>query len=100
MTNRLDRITKDVRSAIKHCADTGSNDVEGLRHDIRNVPYHVFDKHSDCRDYFCVHKCEKNDTPSIILDLQKSGVWDKITVVMEKLASKAEFLCENKTSNL
>lgn len=74
--------------------------IEGLRHDIRNVPYHVFGKHSDCRDYFCVHKIEPNDTPSVIADLEKCGVWNKIAVIMEKLASKAEFICENRTSNL
>lgn len=91
---------KDVRSAIKYCADNGSKDVEGLRQDIRNVPCHVFDEHSNCRDYFCVHKGETSDSPCIIEDLKRCGVWDKIIVVMEKLASKAEFLCENKTSNL
>lgn len=93
-------MTKGVRSAIKHCADSGSKDVEGLRYDIRNVPYHVFGDHSACRDYFCLHKDETNDTSSIIADLQKCGGWEKIAVIMEKLASKAEFLCENKTSNL
>lgn len=91
---------KDVRSAIKYCADNGAKDVEGLRQDIRNVPCHVFDEHSNCRDYFCAHKGETSDTPSTITDLKKCGVWDKMIVIMEKLASKAEFLCENKTSNL
>lgn len=94
------RITKGVRSAIKHCADCGSKDVEGLRHDIRNVPYHIFDMHTDCRDYFCKHKDDTSETPSIISELKKCGVWDKMLVIMEKLASKAEFLCENKTSNM
>lgn len=100
MSSRIERITKGARSAIKHCADSGSEDIEGLRCDIRNVPYHVFGMHSACRDYFCKYKNESDEIPSIISDLQKCGVWDKISVIMEKLASKAEFLCENKTSNL
>lgn len=93
-------MTKGARSAIKHCADLGSTDIEGLRNDIRNVPYHVFGVHTDCRDYFCKYKNEINDAPSIISDLEKCGVWGKIMVLMEKLAAKAEFLCENLTSNL
>lgn len=100
VTNKIDRMTKGVRSAIKHCAENGASDIEGLRNDIRNVPYHVFDSHSACRDYFCKHKDTTKSNPSIIADLGKNGVWEKILIVMEKLASKAEFLCENKTSNL
>lgn len=100
MSSRIERITKGARSAIKHCADSGNNDVEGLRHDIRNVPYHVFGKHTSCRDYFCKYKDDPSMEFSLISDLEKCGVWDKILVIMEKLASKAEFLSENKTSNL
>lgn len=94
---------KDVRSAIKHCAERGSSDIEGLRYDIRNVPYHVFDNHSACRDYFCKYKdaqMSDSDPPSIIVALKNVGVWEKMLTVMEKLASKAEFISENKTSNL
>lgn len=99
--NSIDRMTRGIRSAIKHCADkTNGKDVDGLRQDIRNAPFHTFGSHDDCREYFCVNKNEPNSQPSIIPELRNLGIWDKILVFVEKLAAKAEFLSENRTSNL
>lgn len=98
------RITRGIRSAIKHCADeTMGKNVEGLRSDIRNAPSHVFGVHDECRTYFCTNKTdnsEPSDESSIIPELQKLGLWNKILIAVESVAAKAEFLCENRTSNL
>lgn len=92
------RITRGVRAAIVHCAEaTGGSDVEGLRHDIRNVPAHVFNDHRKCRDYFCSQLTNENEWHIDLL--QKYGVLSKIQGVVETVAAKAEFLNHNKTSN-
>lgn len=101
----IDRTTRGMRAAIKHCADeTNGNDVEGLRYDIRNAPFHAFGVHNDCRSYFCTkNNADENESGGqkcIVPELQNLGIWDKVLVAVEKLAAKAEFLCENRTSNL
>ncbi|XP_062557727.1 uncharacterized protein LOC134222581 [Armigeres subalbatus] len=101
MTKSIDRITRGIRSAIKHCADeTNGEDVEGLRHDIRNAPFHAFGVHDDCRSYFCKNKQDVTESQNIVLEFQSHGIWDKITLAVEKSAAKAEFFSENRTSNL
>lgn len=93
------RIARGVRAAITHCANvTNGSDVEGLRHDIRNVPAHVFGDHQKCRDYFC-SKITNPDDCHVEL-LQKYGVLSKIQGVVDMVAAKAEFLNHNKTSNM
>lgn len=78
--------------------------MEGLRHDITNAPYHAFGEHANCRSYFCKKKDESmddaTDTSNIIPELKSAGIWDKIMLAVDKTAAKAEFLCENRTSNL
>ena len=102
----VDRTTRGIRAAIKHCAEeTNGSDVEGLRRDIRNAPYHAFGIHDDCRPYFC-HPITPNEDECntqqkcIVPQLKEIGIWNKVLVAVEKLAAKAEFLSENKTSNL
>lgn len=93
-------MTKGIRSAIVYCAGkTDRNDVEGLRHDIRNAPYHVFGFHENCREYFCDRTVEEG-AKDLIPELKQLGIWNKILVIVEKLAAKAESINENKTSNL
>lgn len=115
----IERITRGIRSAIKHCADeTNGMEVEELRNDIRNAPFHVFGLHDDCRSYFCSHKKNPSETPealdeenpcenlkpsdeiNVIHDLKKHGIWNKILIAVESVAAKSEFLSENRTSNL
>lgn len=101
MSKAIEHITRGIRSAIKHCADvTNGEDIEGLRHDIRNAPFHAFACHNDCRSYFCKNKEDATDIFSIIPDLKSSGIWDKIMLAVEKTAAKAESFSENRTSNL
>lgn len=114
----IDRTTRGIRAAIKHCAEyTDGKKVDDLRYDIRNAPYHAFGKHSGCRNYFCTIDEGKTDanrnlipetnrgddtdsTKDLISELERCGVWNKILVIVEKIAAKAEFINLNKTSNL
>ena len=45
------RLTAGARAAIRMHAST--RDVNQLRHDLRNAPYHVFGEHSKCNPAFC-----------------------------------------------
>lgn len=102
MSKCIDRTTRGIRAAIKYCAEnTDGLDVEGLRHDIRNAPFHAFGSHLNCRDYFCtIKEGENDDCDNLISSLDQAGIWNKILVVIEKTAAKAEFINENRTSNL
>ena len=48
---QIRRLTAGARAAIRMHASTG--DVQQLRHDLRNAPYHVFGDHSKCNPAFC-----------------------------------------------
>lgn len=41
-----------------------------------------------------------NRSAYVVPQLKGNGIWNKVLVAVEKLAAKAEFLSENKTSNL
>jgi len=45
------RLTAGARAAIRMHAST--RDINQLRHDLRNAPYHVFGEHSKCNPAFC-----------------------------------------------
>ena len=45
------RLTAGARAAIRMHAPT--RDINQLRHDLRNAPYHVFGEHSKCNPAFC-----------------------------------------------
>lgn len=99
VSKNLERITFGIRCAIKHCADeTGGQDVEGLRFDIRNVPAHVFGSHDKCRSYFCTK--QTLDDENYVPHLNKCDVLSRIQKIVDAVAAKAEFLNHNKTSNL
>lgn len=99
--SKVERIPKGCRGAIKHCSEsTDPKALDQLRKEIRNAPYHVYGYHRDCRNYFCPRAGEDGAMPSVIIDLQNEGVWQQVMLIMEKLAAKAEQLCEHRTSNL
>lgn len=92
-----------MRAAMAHCKKASNGtDVEGLRRDIRYALYHGFNIHTYCRTYFCPGKNAPPDESALQLveELKKLGIWSKLEAIVEGVASKAEFLCLNKTSNL
>lgn len=48
---QIKRLTAGARAAIRMHAPT--RDIQQLRHDLRNGPYHVFGDHSKCNPAFC-----------------------------------------------
>uniref|UniRef100_A0A8D8GUB1 (northern house mosquito) hypothetical protein n=1 Tax=Culex pipiens TaxID=7175 RepID=A0A8D8GUB1_CULPI len=96
----IERITGGMRGAMAHCAASKDADkVEQLRKDIVNAPYHSFGIHRDCRDYFCTKETKAEDL-DFFEKLKETSIWEKIMAAVESVADKAEFLSENRTSNL
>ena len=56
-TNMMRRITHGARSAIR--THSATQDVNALRHDLRNEPRHCFGDHSKCVSEFCKYKDEE-----------------------------------------
>jgi hypothetical protein len=47
----IDRFVKGIRTAIKECTKT--NNVQVLRKDLTNAPYHVLGRHLNYRPFYC-----------------------------------------------
>lgn len=90
LRENIGRICISLQSAIKNCRDGGGTDVDGLRHDIRNIVYHVLGEHENCRSYFC----SKPASAASKIDTLKSNekVFDSVLKLMERVAVDADRL--------
>lgn len=91
----MGKICIALQAAIKHCRDTGGNDVDGLRHDIRNIVPHVFGEHAQCRDYFCNKNASTSyhSGESALSNLRiNDKVYDAVCKIMERVAVDADRL--------
>lgn len=91
----IERLVKGVRSAIKECGRTGNLDL--LKHDIRNAPYHVFGDHNKCRETFCKRK--GSDEINLINQLEASGLLIEINRIVRMVLEKADRLASDTTTN-
>lgn len=92
----LERLVKGVRTAIKECGKFQNVDV--LRKDLKNAPYHVLGCHTSCRQAFCkrTNLGEKDNVP-----LMESGkMMDEIISIVDKVTRKADRLVFNNTTNI
>lgn len=92
----LERLVKGVRTAIKECGK--SNNVNVLRDDLKNAPYHVLGSHLNCRPAYCTRSNtnEKNNVP-----LMESGkIMSEIIAIVDKVVRKADCLVYNTTTNI
>lgn len=97
LSSQISRITKDIRCAINHCA-VNAGTAELLSQDIRNVPYHVFGDHSNCKEYFC--PLEKRSEKASAMDvLLKEKYFHTIRKEIEPIAMRSPYLVQGKTSN-
>lgn len=95
--SRLERIVKGVRTAIKDSGVTrNAQDIANLRHDIKNVPDHVFGNHKNCRD-FCKRKISGEENVLLKLD---TNLICKIRTLIGNVECKAESLVFNQTTNV
>lgn len=98
LSKQISRITKDIRCAIKHCA-ANNGTAESLSQDIRNVPFHVFGDHENCKEYFCPLDKRSADATSMIV-LLKEKYFQAIRREVEPIALRSPYLVRDKTSNL
>ncbi|KAK4884107.1 hypothetical protein RN001_000378 [Aquatica leii] len=69
----------------------------GLRKDIINAPYHIFGRHSNCRQTFCKRK--QNEEDDKINLLENSAFFQAIKQILDPLVHKADRLAFNHTTN-
>lgn len=92
----LERLVKGVRTAIKECGK--SHNVNILREDLKNAPYHVLGSHKNCRPTYCTRSNmnEKDNVP-----LMESGkIMSEILAIVDKVTRKADRLVFNTTTNI
>ncbi|KAK4882285.1 hypothetical protein RN001_005604 [Aquatica leii] len=68
-----------------------------LRKDIINAPYHIFGRHSNCRQTFCKRK--QNEEDDRINLLENSAFFQAIKQILDPLVHKAHRLAFNHTTN-
>lgn len=71
-----------------------------LETDLNNIPRHIFGSHRLCADYFSdsCNKSETNIYDEIRFD--KSGIFEKITAIIQSVSSKANSLIHDVDSNI
>ncbi|XP_039296667.1 uncharacterized protein LOC120354188 isoform X2 [Nilaparvata lugens] len=89
----IKRLKAAVRGSVAHYAS--DKNIEDLKRDLRNGPFHVLGYHGNCKSYFC----KDIDTGSMI-EGQTLNVLKKVEIALKPLLLKASMLWHNKTSNL
>ncbi|KAF0747565.1 YqaJ domain-containing protein, partial [Aphis craccivora] len=92
----LERLVKGVRTAIKECGK--SHNVNILREDLKNAPFHVLGSHKNCHPTYCTwsNMNEKDNVP-----LMESGkIMSEILAIVDKVTRKADRLVFNTTTNI
>ena len=71
--HKIRRIAAGARAAIRMHAKTGNVDL--LRKDLRNGPYHIFGDHRNCNEEFCSSKraSRKADCETLIIKASTDG---------------------------
>lgn len=90
---RIERLVKGVRVAIKEASKTG--DIEQLRNDVQNAPYHVLGRHDKCRKNFCSRDGETDHTK----DAEVNGLLGEMLKAVDPVVQKADRLKFNQTTN-
>jgi hypothetical protein len=92
----IPRLSRGARSAIRYCNENKETASE-LQQDFKNLAYHVFGDHSNCRPYIRDH-C-KLDEENLIPFLEQKDVLHEIQLVTKSLINNASTLILNLTSN-
>ncbi|KAB0802471.1 hypothetical protein PPYR_04657 [Photinus pyralis] len=90
----IEELGNRVQNAIY---DNALGDVESLKADVVNSPYHVFKDHRSCRDIYCedVGKLDENLSNS----LRNSGLLLHIKGALDNVLKKSHKLISNETNN-
>lgn len=104
-TTKSQQICRAIYSSIHHWKDTTlsltlEERILKLQADLINIPRHIFGNHKQCAEYYAssCNKTETNIYDEIRFD--KSGIFEKITTIMESVSSKANSLIHDVDSNI
>ncbi|ODM89855.1 hypothetical protein Ocin01_16827 [Orchesella cincta] len=98
--SRFKRIGLAVQSACRYYKDLGNWECnwKDLREDIRNVPYHIFGRHTNCKSYF---QCSKKGQEEDLVDQLKSKpLFLEVVDAIDRVASLARSLIRMENSNI
>jgi len=87
-----------VRKSVDHYQQNKTNcSWKDLEQDLRNIPFHIFGQHYNCKNYFC-HKVttpEENKIPAFV----KMNFWAPLQLALNRVVRLAKSLIEKKTTN-
>lgn len=102
--DRILRIRSAITKAIEFRQSENSlhpQKIEELRKDILNCPSHVFGEHKVCseRGYKFCKAAERPTEKNLVPELEDSGLYGKINVLIRDISAHSRSLIENVTSN-
>ena len=99
---RAQRLINAINGAIRHHKNLNDvsekEKIKGLQKDILNSARHVFGDHAMCAttgNYFCKKQDEQNHVP----DLEKTGVFQAIMKILNRVKDQADSLIHDVSSN-
>ncbi|ODM91485.1 hypothetical protein Ocin01_15192 [Orchesella cincta] len=98
--SRFKRIGLAVQRACRYYKDLGNWECnwKDLREDIRNVPYHIFGRHTNCKSYF---QCSKKGQEEDLVDqLKSTPLFLEVVDAIDRVASLARSLIRRENSNI
>lgn len=99
------RVVKGIRSAMKYYNNLGQltfiHNASHLADDIRNIPYHIFGRHVNCKSCFCKFKTGEVGLDKDVVDqMRKTNVFKALVESLNRPAQLAGSLIWMKTSNI
>lgn len=99
--SKIEEIIKGIRSARMHWFKTDiphSTQVENLRNDIYNAPFHVFGSHKNCADYFC--KKKSSDEENLVVKMESDGTWNQVMNALSRSRLNAKCILAYENTNI
>ncbi|XP_035701221.1 uncharacterized protein LOC118433411 [Folsomia candida] len=97
----LHRIPIAIKMAVKHYIENKTNDSwKYLKHDILNIPFHIFGRHIKCKSYFCdTSDPSKAVEADRVAEMMTCSFWEPLNTALRKISNESYSLIENQTSN-
>jgi len=98
VSNDFPRFGIAVRKSVDHYQQNKTNSSwKDLEQDLRNIPFHIFGQHYNCKNYFCnkITTPEENKIPTFV----KMNFWAPLQLALNRVVRLAKSLIEKKTTN-
>ncbi|KAK4885560.1 hypothetical protein RN001_001831 [Aquatica leii] len=88
---------KEILAVVQKCIIFNAcGDVETLKTPLKNVPNHVFEKHSNCQIYYCSNVSDALEDFAIA---EACGLLQLVNGVLDNVIRKSHKLIDNETTN-